>query len=108
MIYFLRLSRFLTENRFRLFLEPLQPMKIKTRRFRVPEGDTVDLREWPTKVPRFYRTKKHYEEMLQKHVERLSSHQQLLYASNQYAILLIFQAMDAAGKDGVIRHVMSG
>jgi hypothetical protein len=39
---------------------------------------------------------------------RLSSQQQLLYASNRHAVLLIFQAMDAAGKDGAIRHVMSG
>jgi len=45
---------------------------------------------------------------LKQHVERLSDLQNLLYASNRYAVLLIFQAMDAAGKDGVIRHVMSG
>jgi PPK2 family polyphosphate:nucleotide phosphotransferase len=83
-------------------------MKIKTKKFRVPEGHKVDLREWPTKVARFYRSKKQYEHMLRKHIERLSSHQELLYASDQYAVLLIFQAMDAAGKDGVIRHVMSG
>jgi PPK2 family polyphosphate:nucleotide phosphotransferase len=38
----------------------------------------------------------------------LSSQQQLLYASNRYALLLIFQGMDAAGKDGAIKHVMSG
>jgi PPK2 family polyphosphate:nucleotide phosphotransferase len=41
-------------------------------------------------------------------VVRLSALQQLLYASNQFAVLLIFQAMDAAGKDGAIKHVMSG
>src|SRR3981189_254126 len=46
--------------------------------------------------------------MLQAQVGRLDELQQLLYASNRYAVLLIFQAMDAAGKDGVIRHVMSG
>jgi PPK2 family polyphosphate:nucleotide phosphotransferase len=83
-------------------------MAIKTKKFRVPPGHKVDLREWPTKVKRFYRSKADYRNMLKKHVERLSSRQELLYASNQYAILLIFQAMDAAGKDGVIRHVMSG
>jgi PPK2 family polyphosphate:nucleotide phosphotransferase len=83
-------------------------MEIKTKPFRVPEGHRVDLRKWPTRVRRFYRSKKQYKELLQKHVEHLSSRQQLLYASNQYAILLIFQAMDAAGKDGVIKHVMSG
>jgi PPK2 family polyphosphate:nucleotide phosphotransferase len=82
--------------------------KIKTKRFRVPEGQRIDLREWPTRVKRVYRSKADYQKILKKHVERLSSRQELLYASNQYAILLIFQAMDAAGKDGVIRHVMSG
>jgi PPK2 family polyphosphate:nucleotide phosphotransferase len=45
---------------------------------------------------------------LGEHVAQLSSQQRLLYASNRYAVLLIFQAMDAAGKDGAIRHVMSG
>jgi polyphosphate kinase 2 (PPK2 family) len=43
-----------------------------------------------------------------RHLADLSSQQQLLYASNRYAVLLIFQAMDAAGEDGAIRHVMSG
>jgi PPK2 family polyphosphate:nucleotide phosphotransferase len=55
-----------------------------------------------------YRSKEHYQNLLQEHVAQLSSLQQLLYASNRYAVLLIFQAMDAAGKDGAIKHVMSG
>src|SRR6185312_310068 len=55
-----------------------------------------------------YESKKQYQKLLKKHVEELSSLQQLLYASSRYALLLIFQAMDAAGKDGAIRHVMSG
>jgi PPK2 family polyphosphate:nucleotide phosphotransferase len=46
--------------------------------------------------------------MLKDHVKKLSAQQELLYASGTYAVLLIFQAMDAAGKDGVIAHVMSG
>jgi PPK2 family polyphosphate:nucleotide phosphotransferase len=46
--------------------------------------------------------------MLESHVEQLSSLQEVHYAANRYALLLIFQAMDAAGKDGAIRHVMSG
>lgn len=46
--------------------------------------------------------------MLADHVVRLSAQQQLLYASNSHSLLVIFQAMDAAGKDGAIRHVMSG
>jgi PPK2 family polyphosphate:nucleotide phosphotransferase len=76
--------------------------------FRVPEGKKLHLRKWPTKVRRVYKSKAHYREMLGEHVGRLDALQQLLYASDQYAVLLIFQAMDAAGKDGVIRHVMSG
>ena len=52
--------------------------------------------------------KEQYKKLLEEHVGQLSSQQQLLYASNRYAVLLIFQAMDAAGKDGAIRHVMSG
>jgi PPK2 family polyphosphate:nucleotide phosphotransferase len=83
-------------------------MKIHCDDFRVPEGKALYLGRWPTKVRRVYRSKDDYEEMLRAHVRRLDELQQLLYASNQYAVLLIFQAMDAAGKDGVIRHVMSG
>jgi PPK2 family polyphosphate:nucleotide phosphotransferase len=55
-----------------------------------------------------YKSKEHYQKLLGEHVAQLSSQQELLYASNRYAVLLIFQAMDAAGKDGAIKHVMSG
>jgi len=55
-----------------------------------------------------YKSKEEYDGILQQQVEELSSLQRLLFASNRYAVLLIFQAMDAAGKDGAIRHVMSG
>lgn len=83
-------------------------MKINSADFRVREGDDVDLRKWPTKQEPFYRSKQQYRKLLSEHVAQLSAQQQLLYASNRYAILLIFQAMDAAGKDGAIKHVMSG
>ena len=83
-------------------------MKINSKDFRVREGDEVDLKKWPTKVDPVYKSKEQYKKLLEEHVAQLSSQQQLLYASNRYAILLIFQAMDAAGKDGAIRHVMSG
>ncbi|UDL90827.1 polyphosphate kinase 2 family protein [Mesorhizobium sp. PAMC28654] len=83
-------------------------MKIIPRDFRVREGDEVSLKKWPTIIDPFYKSKAQYQELLADHVTRLSSQQQLLYASNRHAILLIFQAMDAAGKDGAIRHVMSG
>ncbi len=83
-------------------------MTISLKDFRVQEGDEVDLKKWPTKVDPMYKSKDQYEKILQEHVAQLSTQQQLLYASNSYAILLIFQAMDAAGKDGAIKHVMSG
>jgi PPK2 family polyphosphate:nucleotide phosphotransferase len=83
-------------------------MKVNSKDFRVREGVEVNLRKWPTLIEPVYKSKKHYHKLLQEHVEQLSAQQGLLYASNRYAILLIFQAMDAAGKDGAIKHVMSG
>ena len=83
-------------------------MEITTKPFRVREGHTVDLQKRPTKVEPFYASKEGYRDLLQAHVAELSALQQLLYASNRFALLLIFQAMDAAGKDGAIKHVMSG
>ena len=81
---------------------------MKTKKFRVQEGDTVRLDKWPTDVPAIYELKHQYRKLLADHVKCLSEQQQLLYASNKHAVLLIFQAMDAAGKDGAIKHVMSG
>src|SRR5712672_386352 len=83
-------------------------MKVRSTDFRAQQGDRVDLDKWPTAVEPIYESKKQYQKLLKKHVEELSSLQQLVYASSRYALLLIFQAMDAAGKDGAIRHVMSG
>ncbi|AJZ56962.1 polyphosphate kinase 2 family protein [Paraburkholderia fungorum] len=83
-------------------------MEINSRDFRVAEGGRVKLDKWPTNVEPVYRSREHYQQLLGEHVARLISLQQLLYAFNRYAVLLIFQAMDAAGKDGAIKHVMSG
>jgi polyphosphate:nucleotide phosphotransferase, PPK2 family len=83
-------------------------MKISSKDFRVREGHEVNLRKWRTNVAPVYKSKEHYQKLLGEHVAQLSSQQELLYASNRYAVLLIFQAMDAAGKDGAIKHVMSG
>jgi PPK2 family polyphosphate:nucleotide phosphotransferase len=83
-------------------------MNIDTAPFRVREGDKVELRKRPTLIDPVYRSKAHYQKLLADHVARLSARQQMFYASNRHAVLLIFQAMDAAGKDGAIRHVMSG
>jgi PPK2 family polyphosphate:nucleotide phosphotransferase len=83
-------------------------MTIATKDYRVPPGKRVDLSKWPTIVDPYYKSTKQYKELLHEHMEKLSSLQDLHYASNQRALLLIFQGMDGAGKDGAIRHVMSG
>jgi PPK2 family polyphosphate:nucleotide phosphotransferase len=83
-------------------------MKIDSKDFRVRPGEKVKLGKWPTRMKPICTTKKGYHKLLNEHVEELSDLQQLHYASNHYALLLIFQGMDAAGKDGAIRHVMSG
>ena len=83
-------------------------MQITSKTFRVREQRGVNLRKWPTRVAPLYKSKEHYRDLLAEHVGQLNSLQQLLYASNRYALLLIFQAMDAAGKDGAIKNVMSG
>jgi PPK2 family polyphosphate:nucleotide phosphotransferase len=83
-------------------------MKIKTKDFRVREGHKVHLQDWPTITQPYCSSKDDYRDLLQAHVAELSALQQVLYASNSLSLLLIFQSMDAAGKDGVIKHVMSG
>jgi PPK2 family polyphosphate:nucleotide phosphotransferase len=83
-------------------------MKIHSKDFRVRPGQEVYLKNWPTIVKPAYKSKKQYRKLLEEHVAKLSSLQQLHYASNRYALLLIFQGIDSAGKDGAIRHVMSG
>ena len=86
----------------------MRKMNIDSKDFRVPYGKKVDLSKWPTIVDPYSKSKKQYKELLLEHMEKLSSLQQLHYASNHYALLVIFQGMDGAGKDGAIRHVMSG
>jgi PPK2 family polyphosphate:nucleotide phosphotransferase len=76
--------------------------------FRVKPGKNVKLKKWPTRVAPVYESKEHYRELLGQHRAELSDLQTLLYATDRHSLLLIFQAMDAAGKDGVIKHVMSG
>ncbi len=83
-------------------------MNIDIGKFRAREGRKVRLEEWPTRVKPFYKSDRHYQSLLVRHLEKLRALQDLLYAHNRYALLLIFQAMDAAGKDGAIKHVMSG
>lgn len=83
-------------------------MAIDIDPYRAPAGQKIRLKRWPTAVAPLYRDEDDYEAQLATQVERLSELQNLLYAHNRYSLLLIFQAMDAAGKDSVIKHVMSG
>jgi PPK2 family polyphosphate:nucleotide phosphotransferase len=83
-------------------------MKISPKKFRVREGEKVNLKKWPTCVKPFYKSPEDCQEILAGHVRKLSALQDLFYAGQRYSLLLIFQAMDAAGKDGAIKHVMSG
>ena len=83
-------------------------MKIDANEFKLCEGDEVDLGLWATNVKPLSKSKKSYRKLLEDQVDQLSDQQRLLYATNRHALLLVFQAMDTAGKDGAIRHVMSG
>ncbi len=83
-------------------------MNFDANTLQVRAGTKVDLGQWATALKPLCRSKKAYAKALQSHVEKLSDQQRMLYASNRYALLVVFQAMDTAGKDGAIRHVMSG
>ncbi len=83
-------------------------MKIDSNIFRLSPNDKVDLMERPTTIERLFESEKEYKKILESHVEDLSSLQRLHYVANHCALLLIFQGMDTAGKDGAIQHVMSG
>jgi len=83
-------------------------MKITPADFKVNKNGLGDLSQRPTLIEPLYKSKKHYKKQLKKQIHKMSDLQRLLYAANEHSLLIIFQAMDAAGKDGVIRHVMSG
>ena len=83
-------------------------MKIKSKDFLVTHGKKVTLSDWPTLIDPICKSRQQYKELLEEHVNKLYELQRLHYASDRYALLLIFQGMDAAGKDGAVRHVMSG
>src|SRR5215467_10839668 len=76
--------------------------------FRIAEGDKVKLKDHSTNFTGDYRDKEAAKEDLTKNIQRLSGLQDVLYAQNIYSLLVIFQAMDAAGKDSAVKHVMSG
>ena len=81
---------------------------IEITEHRVASRSKVDLCKWPTSVEPIYGSGKEYRKLLAAGTRELSDLQRMLYAHNRFSLLLIFQAMDAAGKDGAIRHVMSG
>ena len=83
-------------------------MKVNIDDFKMKEGKACVLGQLPTLIESRYASKQHYHRKLEKQISKMRKLQRLLYASNQHSVLLIFQAMDAAGKDGAIRHVMSG
>ena len=74
----------------------------------VEHGEKISLKDYDTSYTAHFKNKEDALEMLEKDLIILSELQDVLYASNTYSLLIIFQAMDAAGKDGTIKHVMSG
>src|SRR5262249_15894672 len=83
-------------------------IKLDTEPFRVRPGKKVRLKHLPTRVDALFESKEEYANLLRQHTEELARLQNLMYASNRYALLVIFQAMHAAGKDSTIKHIMSG
>ena len=76
--------------------------------YRVTKGKGFKIRDYDPADTGGIRDKEHAEKLLAQGIERLATLQDKLYAHNHWSILLVFQAMDAAGKDGAIKHVMSG
>ncbi len=83
-------------------------MKFKVSDIQASAEQKINLAQWPTRVRELYDSKEDYERQMRKAKEQVSELQERHYSSRAAAILLIFQGMDAAGKDGAIEHVMSG
>lgn len=83
-------------------------MNIESKNYRAQAGKRFRMKDWPTLEKPLYSSKEHYKKQLGETIESLDELQNLLYAASNHAVLLIFQAMDAAGKDSIIRNVMSG
>lgn len=81
---------------------------MKYEQFRIRAGKKLNLEKHPTDFTGDYRDKTQAKADLTQNVERLAELQEVLYAQSKYALLIVLQAMDTAGKDGVIKHVMSG
>ena len=76
--------------------------------YRVDSGKGFRLKEFDPAATGHFRSKEHPQELLEQGIQEMAELQDKLYAQDRWAVLLIFQAMDAAGKDGAIKHVMSG
>lgn len=83
-------------------------LKIDVENFRYQPGQGTRVADLPNAVPRLYESKKAYRKLLEEYTEEIHDLQNLMYAHDRYSLLLVFQGMDTAGKDGAIRHVMSG
>ncbi len=83
-------------------------MIIDSKKFRVTDGRKFQLKDFSTAVDPFYVDKAEYKTQLKDNLEEMSGQQGKLYATGKFSLLIILQAMDAAGKDGTIKHVMSG
>ena len=81
---------------------------MKEREFKVKPGTEINLNDFSTSDTGSFNSKSDAKDFLKKNVKKMSDLQNMLYAYDKYSLLIIFQAMDAAGKDGTIKHVMSG
>jgi PPK2 family polyphosphate:nucleotide phosphotransferase len=83
-------------------------VKLRAADYRVKPGREVDLADWPTRLGGGDTDEEEMRRLMADHLRQMENVQQRLYASDTHAMLVVLQGMDAAGKDGVIRHVMSG
>lgn len=83
-------------------------LELDTGRFLAGVADDVQIADFPTAIEELYESKKDYKKLLARNVKTLRKFQRKLYAHDRYAVLLVFQGMDASGKDGAVRHVFSG
>src|SRR5262245_55770750 len=81
---------------------------IQIKKLRVKPKTKIKLKDFATGYKGKELNKKDSAELLRKGIEALAVTQDKLYAHNKYSILIILQAMDAAGKDGAVKHIMSG
>src|SRR5450432_1140455 len=89
-------------------MAPLHPAFYYSDKFKVGSGKDIKLKDWQTDDNEKPVTKEEGENLLKSDTQKLSEIQEKLYASNRYSVLIVIQAMDAAGKDSIIKHVMSG